>query len=480
MKDKRRAFAIHFGQSPFRKEACCQNIHMALVFPIALLIIAVVALLFSEQPDAGIVILANAAVVAAVENLEENFEKFKQANDERLKQIETNGHADPLLEEKVDKINADLGTSQEELHQRMDDQQKIIDRLRLNGGSGSVGAELEEKAAFMSAMFKKPVSIEEYQQYCKDFEAFFKKDSISDFMATMHVGSDPDGGFYVSPDTSGKTAELVYESSPIRQIAGVQEISTDALEGDNDLGQAGAGWVGEQATRPATTTPQTGKWKVEAHEMYAMPEATQKLLDDASINSENWLAKKIAARFGRLEATAFVNGSGVAQPRGFLTYGHGTPSATTWNVIERQPSGAAGAFSGADVFHDVIGLLKSAYLGDAVWVMNRTTLATTRKLKDGQGNYLWESSFQANQPFMLLGHPVVIASDMPAIAANSLSIAFGNFKIGYQIVDRIGIRLLRDPYTNKPYVRFYTTKRVGGDVVNFEAIKLVRFAVAAS
>jgi HK97 family phage major capsid protein len=182
-----------------------------------------------------------------------------------------------------------------------------------------------------------------------------------------------------------------------------------------------------------------------------------------------------------MENTAFVSGNGNKKPRGFLTYAAGTPSSSTFSVIEQLPTGAAGAFASTnpgDAMINLVYSLKAPYREKAVFMMKRATLAEVRKLKDGQGNYLWQPDFQLKQGGTLLGFNVVEAEDMPAIAANSLSIAFGDFKAGYQIVDRQGIRILRDSFTAKPYVKFYTTKRVGGDVVNFEAIKLLKFAVS--
>jgi HK97 family phage major capsid protein len=214
--------------------------------------------------------------------------------------------------------------------------------------------------------------------------------------------------------------------------------------------------------------------------MYAEPKATQDELDDADFDIEAWLVRNIGMKLARLEANAFVVGTGVAKPRGFLTYASGTPTATAFNVIEQTKTGVNGAFHATlpgDVFLTTIGLLKAAFRARARWSMNRTTEAAVRKQKDGQNNYLWQPSFQAGVPSLLCGHPVSLFEDMPAIATGSLSIALADFLEAYQIVDRRGMTVLRDPYTAKPYVKFYTTRRVGGDVVNFEAVKLIDFSV---
>jgi HK97 family phage major capsid protein len=292
----------------------------------------------------------------------------------------------------------------------------------------------------------------------------------------LSVGTDPDGGYVVNPDLSGRIVLKVFESSPMRAYASVQVISSDALEGLFDLNEASSGWVGETDSRPETNTPQLGKWRIPAHELYAKPKATQKLLDDASINMEAWLASKVSEKFARDEANAFVVGNGVNKPRGFLTYSSGT---TLPGTIERFDTGVNGAFAaapnGGDVLINALYGLKQQYRANATWFMNRATLKLTRKLKDSDGAYLWSPGIAAGQPASLLGYPVASFEDMPDPATDSLSIAVGDMREAYQIVDRLGIRTLRDPYSAKPYVEFYTTKRVGGDVVNFEAIKLIEF-----
>jgi HK97 family phage major capsid protein len=234
-----------------------------------------------------------------------------------------------------------------------------------------------------------------------------------------------------------------------------------------DENQAGFGWVAEQDSRTETTTPDISKRVIHAHEMYAEPRATQKLLDDAGFDVEGWLGRKVSNRFARAEATAFVTGSGVGQPRGFTTY----PTGTSTGQIEQINSGAASALT-ADGIFDLVYSLKSPYLMNSRFMMARLTIRDVRKLKDGEGRYLWEPIFKVGEPASLVGYPLHQADDMPAVSAGNEAIVFGDMKTAYTIVDRKGIRVLRDPYTAKPYIKFYTTRRVGGDVVNFEAIKL--------
>jgi HK97 family phage major capsid protein len=332
--------------------------------------------------------------------------------------------------------------------------------------------------------YRGDIDVESYRRYKSAFGNYLRRSNAGggpDEQKALSVGSDPDGGFAVHPDMSGRIAQLVLETSPMRQVANVVTIGTDALEGVNDLNDASSGWVGETETRTETTAPKLGEWRIPVNEQYAEPRATQKLLDDAAFDIEGYLAAKIADRLTRMENTAFISGNGVRKPRGILTYPAGVPSASTFSVIEQVPTGAAGAFASSnpgDALINLVYSLKAVYREDACFMMKRATLAEVRKLKDGNQNYLWQPDFQSKEGGTLLGFKVVEAEDMPAIGANSLSIAFGNFRQAYQIVDRQGIRILRDAYTAKPYVKFYTTKRVGGDVVNFEAIKLLKFATS--
>ncbi len=401
-----------------------------------------------------------------------SFELFKEANDQRLREIEAKGSADPLTEIKVNRLNERFDT--------------LETAMRRTARAAEQKSDEEKEAEMFSVERKHSYSgdldVKTYRHYKAALNKYLRKNNAGsslDEIKALSVGSDPDGGFAVPPDMGGRIVELVYETSPVRQVANVVTIGSDALEGINDLGQPDSGWVGEMDVRNDTATPQIGEWRIPVHEQYAEPSATQKLLDDAMFDVEGYLTKKIADRLSRMENTAFVAGNGIRQPRGFLTYPAGVPSATSFSVIEQIASGAAGAFSSTapgDALISLVYALKAPYRDKAVFLMARETLGEVRKLKDSMGRYLWQPDFQMRQGGHLLGFNVVEAADMPAMAANSLSIAFGDFSQGYQIVDRIGIRILRDAFTAKPYVKFYTTKRVGGDVINFEAIKLMTFA----
>jgi HK97 family phage major capsid protein len=420
----------------------------------------------------------------AVFDLGRAFESFKDANDQRLREIERRGSADPLTEMKVNRLNAEISRAvdcADAAKRRVEQMETALHR----SPSASRGDEWKEAETFFAerkGFVRADMGIDAYRQYKSALRDYLRKNNAGsgvDEIKALSVGSDPDGGFTVTPDLSGRIATLVRDTSPMRQVANVVTIGTDALEGINDLSEATSGWVGETEARAETATPRIGEYRIPVHEQYAEPRATQKLLDDSLFNVEEWLAMKIAERLSRMENEAFVTGNGVKKPRGFLTYPDGTPSAAGAAVIEQLATGGDGDFADetpGDALINLVYSLKSAYREKAVFMMKRSTLAEVRKLKDGNDNYLWQPDFQMRQGGTLLGFNVVEAEDMPDIASGSLSIAFGDFNAGYQIVDRQGIRILRDSFTAKPYVKFYTTKRTGGDVVNFEAIKLLRFS----
>ncbi|WP_172721029.1 phage major capsid protein [Pseudooceanicola lipolyticus] len=303
--------------------------------------------------------------------------------------------------------------------------------------------------------------------------------------AGMSTDSDPDGGYAVYPVLGSNMNRRVHEISPMRQLARIVAVSSDTYEELNDLDEVGAGWVNERESRPDTTTPKFGKLSVPVHEVYAMPKVTQKLLDDAVLDIASWVVEKCAERFARKEGSAFINGDGVSSPRGLLTYSTAAEDDETrdWGVIEHVPTGVSAGWktpsssvSPADCLIDVTYTLKAMYRQKASWLMNRKTASVVRKFKDADGAFIWSTSLVEGQPDRLLGFPVVLDEEMPDIDAGSLSIAFGDFHAAYVIVDRHGLRLLRDPFTDKPNVRFYTYKRVGGGLANSEAVKLVRFS----
>lgn len=398
-------------------------------------------------------------VKKAVDGIQSAFEQFKKTNEEALKELASKGHVDALLAEKQSKIDAEL-----------DRLQTIITKAsRLphsKSGEEFSADEMEHSKAF-GGFLRKGV-----EEQLRDIER-----------KAMSVGSDPDGGYFVPRDTSGRMITRIYETSPIRQYASVATISTDALEGMNDLNEASSGWVGETATRSETNTPQTGMWKIPVFEQYAEPRITQKLLDDSAFNVEQWLTGKVTDKFARAENYAFILGNGVSQPRGLFSY---TTAATadgsrSWGVFEHVATGQSGDWASSnkgDILFDLVGKMKAALRQGAVWVTNKAVVTAVRKFKGSDNNYLWTPGLVAGQAQSLLGYPIAEMEDVPAIAADSLSLAFANLREAYQVVDRFGIRVLRDPYTAKPYVKYYTTKRVGGDALNFDAAKFAKFGTS--
>ncbi len=424
----------------------------------------------------------------------EAFEQFKKAND-ALISAKAEGKAVGDLEAKVATLSESLD--------KLSEQKAAIDEILLKaarpGGLGGDTKAAEAKAAELKG-FNATLRAE-YQAKGKTFpgdltgeaydhykSGFFKMvsgvslDSLSgDERKAMSAGSDPDGGYLLPNSTQGMMVTKLYEQSIMRQIADVQTISTEKIEGIVDDDEADAGWVSELGTRSDSGTPQVRRWEIATHEMYAMPKVSQKLIDDAAVNVEAWLAGKVSDKFARIEGAAFWSGTGVGQPRGLTSY---TTVATAdgsraWGQFEHVLSGANGAFHTTqfDPLADIQGAMKDHFLPNAQWVMRREVRTAARKLKESTTNrYLWEPGMQVGAPERLQGYPVRVDQYMPALATGSLSLAFGDFRQAYTIVDRIGIRTLRDPYTAKPYVVFYSTKRTGGGAMNFEAVKFLKFA----
>lgn len=389
-----------------------------------------------------------------VASLGNAWEQFKQINDARLNDIERKGNADPLYNEHLNNIS----TALDNYKSRLDTIETAYNRPALPVLGG-------EQASFKSN-----------EPYSKAFCNYLRKGMEGGLEAlqtkALSVGSDPDGGYLVTPQMSSKIVQSIFETSPMRQLASVETISSDALELIDDHDQAAAGWTAETGVITETSTPTLAKRNIPTHELYAQPKATQKLVDDSAIDIESWLSGKIADIFSRKENTAFINGNGVGQPRGILTYASGV----NWGQIQQVNSGTNGVVT-SDSIIALFYALKDSYSKRANFLMNRTVVQAVRLLKQATTNqYMWQPGLAAGVPDTLMGVPVQMASDMPVAATNSLSIAVGDFQSAYQIVDRKGISILRDPFTEKPFVKFYATKRVGGDVVNFEAIKLMKLA----
>ncbi len=388
-------------------------------------------------------------ITERVSQLGNAWEQFKHVNDARLAELEKKGHADPLYMEHLAKIS-----------EAMDNTKGRMERMETALSRPELG-EIETKRMSGST-----------SEYSKAFDGYLRKGLDAGLQTkALSVGSDPDGGYLVTATMSQKITKAIFETSPMRDLASVETISSDSLDIIDDHNDVTSGWTSETASISETTTAQIAKRNIPTFALYAQPKATQKLIDDAAIDIESWLADKIADNFSRKENTAFISGDGVSQPRGILTYAAGT----TWGTIEQINSGTSATVT-ADGLIKIYYGLKDAYSKNATFLMNRTSVQAVRLLKDTTNQYIWQPGLALGQPDTLMGVPVKMASDMPVAAASSLSVAVGDFKSAYQIVDRQGIQVLRDPFTEKPYVKFYTTKRVGGDVVNFDAIKLLKLA----
>lgn len=385
----------------------------------------------------------------ALDTLHQAFEEFKVANDQRLAQLETKGIVDPLVEEKVNRLNELV----EKAQSRLGRLEAAAQRPCFSNASdpGREGRERGERAAF-------------FDYVRKGMEGMEQK--------ALTSLSDASGGYLIPSGMLEKIHSTMVVTSPMRSVARVTDISTDALELLLEKGTAGVGWVAETEERPETETPELQKVRIPVHQLYAKPRASQKLLDDSSVDIETWLAQKIAEKMTLTENAAFIRGDGKGKPKGFLTYEGTDMGRGEWGRFEAI---RAKKLDDGDVFVEVFHALKSQYASSACWMMARSAIAAIRRIKDGTHRYLWQPSMIAGTPPTLLGCPVLAADDMADAREKATFVAFGNFREAYQIVDRAGLHVLRDPFSSKPYVEFYATKRVGGDVVNFDALKLIHF-----
>ncbi|QBF32274.1 phage major capsid protein [Thalassococcus sp. S3] len=287
-----------------------------------------------------------------------------------------------------------------------------------------------------------------------------------------------DGGYLVDPQTSETVQSVLKSAASIRAVANVVNVEATSYDVLVDHTDVGAGWATENAATTETGTPQIDRISIPLHELSALPKASQRLLDDSAFDIEGWLAGRIADKFARAEAAAFVNGDGVDKPTGILTHPAVENDTWTWGNIGYVATGVDADFDDGDELIDLVYALGAEYRANATFVMNSKTAGMVRKLKDADGRFLWADGLAAGEPARLLGYPVVIAEDMPEVASGSYSIAFGDFGAGYTVAERPDLRVLRDPFSAKPHVLFYATKRVGGDVSDFAAIKLLKFATA--
>lgn len=400
-----------------------------------------------------------------IQAIGQSFEEFKAANDERIKQIESKGSADPLLEEKVNRLSQSIAD--------LDEVRKRVDKVELRQSRPSIGNYSETDSL--------------KAEHREAFDRFIRKGEESGLRdietRALNITNGSDGGYLVPEVTDPNVVNQFLKISPMRQIATVRTVGTSDYRILVNVRGATSGWVGEAGARTETTTPSLAEVQAVMGEVYANAYATQQLLDDAYFDAEAFLVQNINEEFAQEEGTAFVSGNGTNKPKGFLSYTLSTSvdGSRTFGQLQYKYTGTSGAFkttsatvNPTDDFVDLLHALKPEFRMNANWVMNALTLAAVRKFKDNNGAYVWQPAMQAGNPATILGYPVVEMPDMPDIGANSLSIAVGDFRAGYTIIDRVGVRVLRDPYTNKPYVGFYATKRVGGMVVDSDAIKILK------
>jgi HK97 family phage major capsid protein len=401
------------------------------------------------------------------ENLRTAVEDFKQTKS-KMEDLEKKvGHVPADLQEKIAKIDTAVDSfdvKHEELRTQYAAMEAKLNDLEMFESQAADQGESKESIEHAKLF----VDFLRNGMEAKSAEA---KRIVELQTKSMFAGSDPDGGYAISRPMSNMIQTAKRDATPFRMNADSVGTSTDSFRYMIDIGDASAGWVSERASRSKTSTPQLEEGMIMVHEMYANPAVTQTLLDDAAFNVESWLANKIVEKFGDMESNAFLKGTGVGQPRGILTYAAGT----SWKQIEQINSGGATTIT-ADQLITLQDALKEQYAGNAKFYMNRKTVSKVRQLKAHDNQYIWQPGLVAGAPTTLLGDPIEKMNYMPTIEAGSLSVMYGDLKQAYLIVDRFAIRVLRDPYSETPFVLFKTNARVGGDVVNFEAVKLMKTA----
>jgi HK97 family phage major capsid protein len=395
-----------------------------------------------------------------INDLGRAFEEFKAENDKRIKAIEKNGSAPADMVEKVDKINKDLGEIAA-MKKQLQDIETAVARGAYPGGGAK--SELEKVKAEHKEAFNK--------WFRKGIDSGLKDLEIR---ATASTLSDPDGGFTVPEEVDAAIDRVALTVSAMRRICTVRSISTDTYKKLVSQGGATSGWVGEKGARTETTTPTLAEIAINTKEIYSNPAATQTLLDDSRVDIGQWLADEVSIDFNEKESAAFISGNGVEQPKGIAAYTMVPNANYAWGKVGYITSGHATLINDVDKLIALQHALKSVYRNGAQWLMNDSTFEALRKLKDGDGKYIWRPGMELDAPDMLLGKPVEIDDNVADIGGNAYPIFFANFKRAYLIIDRLGTRVLRDPYSVKPYVSFYTTKRVGGGIVMYEAIKAMK------
>lgn len=429
------------------------------------------------------------------EETKEVLEKLNEIGDQVAHVQEKAGQ----LEEKYDGLDLEnMNTNAEQAAKALEEIQEVkqavaaldykerLDKIELaiakTSGAAAEGNEKAYKNA-MLAYLRKGIAIDDetLDMMCKaqvEMEILGADDETMSFhKKDLVAASGPDGGYFILPDRSSSISVRIFETSPLRPLCSIVTTISDTWEIPLDDDEFSSGWVGEVEARPDTNTSQIGLIKIPVHEGYAQPKATQKMLDDAGFDIEAWLNGKVSRKLGRQENTSFVTGDGSKKPKGFLTYDAWAVAGVyeRHKVEQRTATGTAGTLDEADDLISLQNDLLEDYQAGAAWGMKRATFTSVMTLKDAQGRYLLDPRIvKTGTDKILLGKNVVFMNDMPAVAANALAVVYADWMEFYTIVDRLGIRVLRDPYTAKPYVRFYTIKRVGGAVTNYQAGKILK------
>jgi len=371
-----------------------------------------------------------------------------------------------------------------ELNRALEDSNTRLEDFKNALGARMDALETKDAKATRPGFGEPSIEVKANDPEVKALRKYLKTGDETEIKAlAITTSSGADGGYAMPKVIDSMIEQLAVNITPMRQISNVVQISTaDYHKLVNQRGTA-SGWAAETAARTATTTPTFADVVIKPSDLYCFPQATQQMLDDVQFNAEQWLAEQVSTEFARNENAAFISGTGTNQPTGILA---GTPAATAdgvraFGTLQYIPTGVAGSWPAsnpADLLANVMFQVKAEYRQDACWLMSKSTLNTVTQFKDSSGRYIFNPVSAPGVPATILGFPIFEAEDMPGAAANSFSVAFGNFKRGYQIVDRKGVNIIRDPFSNKPYVGFYAVKRVGGAVVNSEAIKLIKFSVS--
>ncbi len=454
----------------------------------------------ADQTPAG-----GVEVKKVFDELMTTFEAFKQKNDEmHAKQGKRIDSLDLVTLDNINEaVDAGITKTQAALADYAKANQDRIDGLEVQmkrtskGGDVKATAEREAKGlAFFQTIYEDEpdfkagdprIDLDLLDSYGSGFVSKYLRHTGNrgldpNFLKDAQIGGDPAGGFTVPPDMLSLILEKEFDTSNIRSLAMIVTTSRDRVVFAVDRDDLDSGWVGETSGRPTTATPKLGEREIPVHEIYAQPRATQNLIDDSVFNVQEWLTGKVSDHFGREEETAFVTGDGVSKPRGFMDYSSASVLATAYDdtntngIISHRISGNATTIDDPDPLVELTYDLKPGYRDNARWILGRQTLSVIRKLKDANNLYIWQPNIQVGQPGSLLGFGISEAEDMPVVGAGTFPVNFANMRRGYMIVDRQGMRLLVDPFTAKPYVLFYMTKRVGGDVIDFEAHKFLKIS----